>query len=969
MTHRRQNSVAAYAKTSQNDASTVYVRKLQHVLSWIATALIMSFLAVATPVEAGAAPFEGAGTIDNPYLLQTTEDYQQLRRRVNSGESFEGLHFRQTEDLDFSGVDWSPIGNTANNAFMGYLDGAGHEIKNVEVSQAGENISSVGLFGYLGGKIVNLVISQSHFEGTYAGSFAAQSAGTGAAIINCISSADVSGATAGGIAASFEGGVIANCVSSGEVSGDNAFGIVAENSDVKIYRCYTTSERPALPAGVASGNCFSIQADQLYEEAMALKMSISAALVGPLFLGDCGLVPMEWSPGEQHPEPAPRGLISLAVDAVNLLAIPLLLCAYCACLGMRIKKLKRAVDNKPKCWESGSLFSTQIFIIGSLTFFFDSFAVLRHPARPSIGFVLTAVLLNGALLATVLAKLRLDSFVMPKPSVGIIIVIIVAVAAELLQFGVVPHFDANIYYGSFIRGCQLYNFDLLTFVGAFNCWKWMQGIAIFSAPIELMLPGTAWSIYIGEVFLTIVTVPMFASLIRKMYRGLTPFQEACACLAFLFSPYILGLFSYFTTEWHLAFYAIWAAYYLSKADVSGICFSGFLLAFTKITGAVYYGALLFGALVWLVIKDRGANRKRASIQLVTGLMMCAPLLATGLLLVLGDELTIQSFYGTYVSSGGILELWNKNQIANTVLHSFVFGFRWLLVLLIMSGMALALVKRRADRILTPMGKTTVASLICALLAVVAALCVYKSDANCPRYTTIISTVYALLLPFPMLTLLSSNRLRSVMMTTVVGILAAQTYWTVDPSIIALCSSVETGTGRLYRLAYSGDTRSGMTLSSGWNNEYPLICDIYSYNYQYTLYDGLLGDMLGQLSIDSESELYCLNVGAYEIDFSGRGYGTYDIFYSESDHTRSYNPRSGECLPFSTLLYDDANGFNVSIDDLPDEFYLLVPYRAYSDDAVEALCNEGYNEIEEVVSKTLYGEMKTYHFKRAAVAQG
>lgn len=968
MAHFRQNAAVAYTKSNQISASTMCVHIMPwRALTWMAIALILSILTVAAPVEAEAAPFEGAGTINNPYLLQTTEDYQQLRRSVNSGESFEGLYFRQTVDLDFSGVDWRPIGNTADNAFMGYLDGAGHEIKNIEVLLADENVSNAGLFGYLGGKIVNLVISQSYFEGTYAGSIAARSVGADAAIINCISSADVMGTTAGGITASFEGGVIANCVSSGEVSGDNAFGIVAENSDVKVYRCYTTSERPALPAGIASGNCFSIQANQLCDESMSLKMSLSAALVGPLFLGDCGLTPMEWSPGEQHPEPVPRGLISLVVDLVNQLAIPLLLCAYCVWLGTRIKKLRHASDSKLVCWKKGTLFSTPLLILGSLSFFYDGFSVLRYPVLPSIGFVLTAVLLNGALLATVLAKLRFDSFVVPRLSVGIILVIIVGVVAELLQFGVVPHFDANIYYGSFIRGCQLYNFDLLTLIGAFNCWKWMQGIAIFSAPLELLFPGTAWSIYIGEVFLTTVTVPMLAALIRKMYRGLTPLQEACACLAFLFSPYIMGLFSYFTTEWHLAIYALWVVYYLSKADISGICYSGLLLAFTKITGAVYYGALLFGALVWLLVRERIVGGKRVSIQGVGGLMMCAPLLATGLLLVLGDELTIQSFYGTYVSSGGILDLWNKNQIANTLLHSFVFGFRWLLVLLIVSGMVLALVKRKTDRILTPMGKTIVVALICALLAVVAALCVYKSDANCPRYTTIISTVYALLIPYPLLGLLSSSRLRNVMMAVVVGLLVAQTYWTVDPSIVALCSSVETGTGRLYRLAYAGDARSGMTLSSGWNNEYPMICDIYSYNYQYTLYDGLLGEMLRQLSIDYETELYCLNVGSYEIDFSGRGYGTYDIYYSKSDRTRSYNPKSGECISFSTLLYNDANGFNIPTDDLPDEFYLLVPYRAYSDDAVEALRNEGYDKKEEVVSKTPYGEMKTYHFKRMAAA--
>ena len=77
----------------------------------------------------------GAGTSEDPYLLQSEEDFARLRREVSYGNSFKGSYFKITQDVIFS-ADWEPIGclkdgvSSAENGinmlpFSGNIDGGG----------------------------------------------------------------------------------------------------------------------------------------------------------------------------------------------------------------------------------------------------------------------------------------------------------------------------------------------------------------------------------------------------------------------------------------------------------------------------------------------------------------------------------------------------------------------------------------------------------------------------------------------------------------------------------------------------------------------------------------------------------------------------------------------------------------------------------------------------------------------------
>lgn len=177
------------------------------------------------PVYAAPKPeqFAGKGTKAEPYVISSAEDLAALARLVNSGEHFEDTFFLQEADVDLAGIEWTPIGEFGTeNHFDGLYDGGGHCIANITITQGG----NCGLFGQLGGTVMNLGIESGEINGACVGSISSH-AGTGdARIINCYNKATIRGARAGGIADNFNGMII-GCWNAGVLSGDATGQIVS----------------------------------------------------------------------------------------------------------------------------------------------------------------------------------------------------------------------------------------------------------------------------------------------------------------------------------------------------------------------------------------------------------------------------------------------------------------------------------------------------------------------------------------------------------------------------------------------------------------------------------------------------------------------------------------------------------------------------------------------------------------------
>lgn len=137
----------------------------------------------------------GTGTEADPYLISTVDDWKALAAAVNSGTEYSGKYFKQTANLDMSGVEGlAPVG-TMDACFAGNYNGSGFEISNATINVVVTSGNAVaGVFGVLtgGGSISNLKVKSAAitattgnggFDSAYAGGLVALA--ENATIIGC----------------------------------------------------------------------------------------------------------------------------------------------------------------------------------------------------------------------------------------------------------------------------------------------------------------------------------------------------------------------------------------------------------------------------------------------------------------------------------------------------------------------------------------------------------------------------------------------------------------------------------------------------------------------------------------------------------------------------------------------------------------------------------------------------------------
>ena len=157
--------------------------------------------------------FSGDGTQGAPFLITSAAELAGLAAMVNSGTSYHDKYFRLETDIDLMGHEWTPIGKSGKY-FYGNFDGNGKVITNLTISNATDE---VGLFGFAGGTIQNVVLRNANVA----------SSGVAALLVG-----------------DANGGAIKSCKIDGVVrSGHIAAGIVGlSDSDVEISDCEVNVE-------------------------------------------------------------------------------------------------------------------------------------------------------------------------------------------------------------------------------------------------------------------------------------------------------------------------------------------------------------------------------------------------------------------------------------------------------------------------------------------------------------------------------------------------------------------------------------------------------------------------------------------------------------------------------------------------------------------------------------------------------
>lgn len=217
-------------------------------------------------VKVAPVPFEGMGTAEDPYLIQSKSDLIALSQATTVNKQlFPDVYFKMTNDID---LEYDPAFlsiasnvDDAHNKFAGHFDGGGYAIHRMDIEAIAWTepitIGDDGLpyiantkngqayKGFIGrldpaGSVSNLsVAADCRLTGCFATTAAIVGQNEGL-IENCRNYADVSGFSCwiGGIAGQNSKGTIRNCYNEGDITTGyfNAGGIAGTNAGI-IENC------------------------------------------------------------------------------------------------------------------------------------------------------------------------------------------------------------------------------------------------------------------------------------------------------------------------------------------------------------------------------------------------------------------------------------------------------------------------------------------------------------------------------------------------------------------------------------------------------------------------------------------------------------------------------------------------------------------------------------------------------------
>ena len=218
----------------------VFVYKMKNDAEWKAGEEYTYTVSLAAAEDPGYTVSEDGKT----YEVYNAEGLKNIAELVNEEWKL-GINITLTDNIDLTGIDWTPIGKDDNKAYTGTFDGNGKTITGLTVTGS---YKYAGLFGDIdeNGTVKNVVLEgvqiTSDNSSGYAGGVAGDSWGT---IENCSVSGSVSGTTfAGGVVGSQWGGSITGCNSSATVKGVIFAGGIAgaTNSGASLTGCYATGD-------------------------------------------------------------------------------------------------------------------------------------------------------------------------------------------------------------------------------------------------------------------------------------------------------------------------------------------------------------------------------------------------------------------------------------------------------------------------------------------------------------------------------------------------------------------------------------------------------------------------------------------------------------------------------------------------------------------------------------------------------
>ncbi len=215
----------------------VFVYKMKEATDWQAGEEYTYTVSLAAAKDPGYTVSEDGKT----YEVYNAEGLKNIAELVNE-EWKSDINITLTNNIDLTGIDWTPIGKDDNKAYTGTFDGNGKTITGLTVTRSNRY---TGLFGFIKGTVKNVVLTEVNItSGTFVGGVAGWSFGGN--IENCSVSGSVSGSSGsdvGGVVGYQQVGSITGCSSSATVKGtERAGGVVGvtNGGTTPLTACYAT---------------------------------------------------------------------------------------------------------------------------------------------------------------------------------------------------------------------------------------------------------------------------------------------------------------------------------------------------------------------------------------------------------------------------------------------------------------------------------------------------------------------------------------------------------------------------------------------------------------------------------------------------------------------------------------------------------------------------------------------------------
>lgn len=556
-----------------------------------------------------------------------------------------------------------------------------------------------------------------------------------------------------------------------------------------------------------------------------------------------------------------------------------------------------------------------------------------------------------------------------KRHFGFILVSLLFTVLALDQFKDIPIYDAGQYYSGLISASQTFRYG--TLLSSFTILTHpMQGPCLLLVPWELLFPGQAIGLYICLLLLNLSAGTALYSLLCRAFPRIRPLIVGLSLGAFFFSPFILGIFSYFNSDSVLLLLFLLLVWAFSQKYDLLVGFLLFLVCFSKEIGILYALGFLIPAV--LLRARSGEEAKPFFRRLLSYLFpVRGPLFALPPLLFTVYYLFGNASHFMQNISGKSPLRWDSAgydcfgiNISHILIRSLqTFGYNGAILFVLLGTTALIryfsnskgrsrikeylCAKEREDSAARP----ALVGFIVAEVVLFLFACLFITNL-CPRYTVTFVPVGTLILLVSVCLLFRRTIARIAAISLIILLLLTQSYTNIDPLIRTLGYPLDTGGSTIVSPTASWYSKEFLLDASG---------DMYVYNRAYAYVNDLNTRSLRVIPLSAEDTLVFWGMDWYELYLVGDPFQTdHMIGWDPSQETRTYAiDREGVFVPHYRILPTRFMEVTEPID-LPDTFYLCLPGRR-GDDYVEPFLRRGYSVAQTIVIADSYGSIRIIKF--------